>query len=225
MLAALLDSTNLKPDARNEDIRNLCEKAAFYGMAAVCVNPFRALLASQILRGCEVKVCTVVGFPLGAARSGDKIYEARQALKDGARELDAVINIGAVKDGEYQIVIQEISELLRLKSEYNYLLKVIVETALLTDAELKELVKIISDSDTDYIKTSTGFAIRGVSLKDIMTITEIKRPDLKIKASGGIKTLDFALQLINLGVNRIGSSSAEQLVEAWRRLQFQHPKE
>jgi deoxyribose-phosphate aldolase len=223
MLASLLDSTNLKPDAKSEDIRNLCEKAVFYGMAAVCVNPYRTALASQILKDYKVKVCTVVGFPLGAAPAKNKVNEARQALEDGASELDVVINIGAVKDGDYHIVSHEINQLLQLKKEYDYLLKVIVETALLTDTELKQLVKIINDSGADFIKTSTGFASRGVSLEDVMTIIRLRRADLKIKASGGIKTLDFALQLINLGVDRIGSSNCEKLMEAWHRLQFQHP--
>jgi len=219
MLASYMDSTNLKPAANREEIRILCERAAFLNMAAVCVNPVRAALAGSILQGSGVGVSTVIGFPLGAAPVRNKVHEAVQALEDGATELDVVINIGAVKDQEYKVLAQEINQMLTLKNDYKYLLKVIVETALLTEKELIELVKIVSQSGADYIKTSTGFASRGVNMEDIRIINGYKSPELKIKASGGIKTLDFALQLIAEGVDRIGSSSAEEFVQAYR-LQF-----
>ncbi len=216
MLASYLDSTNLKPDGRREDIVILCERAAELNMAAVCINPSRVWLANQILRGTRVGVCTVVGFPLGATAAQNKLREAERALIEGASELDVVINIGAVKDQDFEAAADEIRKLLQLRKDYDYLLKIIVETALLSAGELKQMTAIIGDLGADYIKTSTGFASRGVSLDDIAIINSIKRPELKVKASGGIKTLDFALQLIDAGVHRIGSSSAEELITAYR---------
>ncbi len=216
MLASYLDSTNLKPDCRREDIEILCTRAAELNMAAVCINPSRVSLASHILQSSKVGLGTVIGFPLGAATAQIKVQEAEQALRDGASELDVVINIGAVKDQDFEIAADEIKSLLRLRKEYDYLLKIIVETALLTVDELRQMTVLISDSGADYIKTSTGFASRGVSLDDIAIINSVKRSELKIKASGGVKTLDFALQLINAGVDRIGSSNAEELVAACR---------
>ncbi len=216
MLAAYLDSTNLKPDCRREDIVILCTRAAELNMAAVCINPSRVPLASNILQGSKVGLCTVIGFPLGATTAQIKRREAEQALSDGASELDLVINIGAVKDHDFEVAADEIKRLLLLRKDYEYLLKIIVETALLTVDELKRMTALISDLGADFIKTSTGFASRGVSLDDIAIINSSKKPELKIKASGGIKTLDSALQLINVGVDRIGSSNAEELVAAYR---------
>ncbi len=218
MLASYLDSTNLKPDCRREDIITLCERAAEFNMAAVCINPSRVLLAHQILRGSQVGVCTVVGFPLGATASQNKLREAERALIEGACELDMVINIGAVKDQDFQAPADEIRKLLELRKDYEFLLKIIVETALLSIGELKQLTALIGDLGADYIKTSTGFASRGVSLDDLAIIKGCKKPELKIKASGGIKTLDFALELINAGADRIGSSSAERLISAYRAI-------
>lgn len=219
MLASYLDSTNLKPDSRKEDIIILCERAAELNMAAVCINPSRVSLAKQILSGSQVGLCTVIGFPLGATPAPNKLREAQQALSEGADELDMVINIGAVKDQDYRAVADEIKSMLLMKQDYDYLLKIIVETALLSTLELRQLTVLVSDLKVDYIKTSTGFASRGASLDDIQIINSIKKPDLKIKASGGIKTLDFAMQLIDAGVHRIGSSRAEELISAYQEVQ------
>ncbi|KUG04334.1 deoxyribose-phosphate aldolase [hydrocarbon metagenome] len=216
MLASYLDSTNLKPDCRKEDIVILCERAAELNMAAVCINPSRVLLANQILKGTRVGVCTVIGFPLGATAARNKLREAEQALLEGACELDVVINIGAVKDQDFETAADEIRMLLQLRKDYDYLLKIIVETALLSAAELKRMTVLIGDLGADYIKTSTGFSSRGVSLDDLAIINASKRTELKVKASGGIKTLDFVLQLVNAGVDRIGSSSAEEILSAYR---------
>ncbi len=216
MLASYLDSTNLKADCRKEDIVILCTRAAELNMAAVCINPSRISLASQILRGSQVALASVIGFPLGATAAENKLREAEKALSEGASELDAVVNIGAVKDQDFGIAADEIKRLLLLKKDYDYLLKIIVETALLTVDELRQMTALISDSGADYIKTSTGFASRGVSLDDIAIINSVKRAELKIKASGGIKTPEFARQLINAGADRIGSSNAEELIKAYR---------
>src|SRR5665647_820120 len=215
-MASFLDSTNLRPEASDSDIRHLCMEAASYKMAAVCVNPFRLALAGRLLSGSEVKLCTVIGFPLGADRLSGKIYSASKALEDGADELDMLINIGAVKDQDLITVGQEIDELLALKKERNFISKIIVETALLTVNELIMLTRLINNSGADFIKTSTGFSTRGVNLQDIHIINEHKSKELKVKASGGIKSLDFALELLDLGVNRLGTSCAGILIRDYQ---------
>jgi deoxyribose-phosphate aldolase len=216
MIAAFMDSTNLKADARKKDIRILCEEAVNYGMTAICIHPCRLPEVRDYLEGSAVKLATVIGFPLGADSSATKVFAAREALTQGASELDMVINLGVVKDGKFNLVSAEIKNLLQLKQDYRFLLKVIVETALLQKEELKTLTKLVSDSGADFIKTSTGFSTRGVSLEDIMIIKAHKSERLKIKASGGVRSLDFALQLIDAGVDRIGSSNAAYLVQEYR---------
>ncbi len=212
MLAGYIDSTNLKADAREQDIKLLCEQAARHKMAAVCVNPYRLPMAAEYLLDSEVKLCTVIGFPLGAEQSSTKLYAARLALQQGAQELDLVMNIGAFLEGDYEQLSEEIKSLLILKNDYDFALKVIVETAMLSEVELRQATELVSSTQADFIKTSTGYASRGASLKDIEIINAHKRIDLKIKASGGIKQLDFALQLIAAGVDRIGSSNALHLL-------------
>lgn len=212
-LAAYLDSTNLKADADRKEIILLCEEAIHYGMAAVCIHPYRISTAREILNNSKVKICTVIGFPLGADNLEVKLYSARQALENGAQELDTVINLGALKDHDFAVVENEISKLVNLKQNNPYTLKIIVETALLTNDELVMLTKMISDSGADYIKTSTGFSGRGVSLQDISIINKHKAPHLKIKAAGGIRKPEFALQLIAAGADRLGCSSAKELIE------------
>ncbi|HHV16768.1 MAG TPA: deoxyribose-phosphate aldolase [Gelria sp.] len=164
-----------------------------------------------------MKLCTVIGFPLGAEDTATKVFAARQALDQGASELDMVINIGAVKDKDFDMVKDEVNSLLELKQDYDFLLKVIVETALLDTDELVILSQLVSESGADFIKTSTGFSTRGVSLEDIKIIKAHKSEDLKIKASGGVRSLDYALQLIDAGVDRIGSSNAATLVREYRQ--------
>lgn len=217
MIASYLDSTNLKNNATYEDIIKLCEEAKTYKMAAVCVLPYRVGLAQKLLDNSGVKICTVVGFPLGADHLTTKVLSAKQALNDGANEIDVVINILAVKDGDFEVVEKELKAILDLKKEYDFELKAIVETALLTENELINLVKIINNVNCDYIKTSTGFSTRGVSIEDIQIINAHKSNDLKIKASGGIRTWEFARELIELGVDRIGTSSAVQIIEEMQK--------
>lgn len=213
MLAQYIDSTNLKNDGTYQDIVNLCNDAVQYNMAAVCVLPNRVKEASLLLKNSGVKVCTVISFPLGAEILTAKVYSARQALIEGAEELDLVININAIKDGNYNPVEAELKAVLGLKEKYDFILKVIVETALLTREELIKLTKMLSELNCDYIKTSTGFSNRGVSMEDIEIIRAHKSPGLKIKASGGIRTREFAKQLIELGVDRIGTSNAVGMLD------------
>lgn len=215
-IASFLDSTNLKPEARQIDIEQLCMEAVSYKMAAVCIQPCRLGLARPLLSGSQVKLCTVIGFPLGADRTDTKICAAAKALEDGAVELDMVINVGMVKDNEYGKVGREIEAFLALKQQREYTLKVIVETALLSESELGKMTEIVSATGADYIKTSTGFSSRGVSLEDMAIINCYKTKTLKVKASGGIKNLDFALQLLQAGADRLGTSSARLLADAYR---------
>ncbi len=214
MLASYIDSTNLKNDSTYQDIVNLCNDAIHYKMAAVCVLPSRVKEVSLLLKNSGVKVCTVISFPLGAEVLPVKVFAARQALAEGAEEIDIVININAVKDGNYTLVAQEIRAVLELKKEYDFILKVIVETALLTAEELINLTVMLSELKCDYIKTSTGFSTRGVNIEDIEIIKAHKGANLKIKASGGIKSREFAGELIKLGVSRIGTSSAANILNA-----------
>lgn len=213
MIADFLDSTNLKSTSSYEDIVILCNEAKLHNMAAVCILPHRVRLASDLLQGSGVRVCTVIGFPLGGELTATKFYATKQALLDGAEEIDVVINLGAVKDGNYTLIENELKIIARLKKEYDFILKVIVETALLNDIELITLTRLISDLECDYIKTSTGFSTRGVSINDINVINQHKSAALKIKASGGIKSYDFAKELLELGVNRIGTSNAVKIIE------------
>jgi len=216
-IASFLDSTNLKPEASENDIKALCMEAVKYKVGAVCVHPYRLALAKRLLDRSEVKLCTVIGFPLGAEGMESKAFSAAKALEDGADEIDMVINIGAVKDEDYDTVIREIDAVAALKKKKDFVLKVIVETALLTGLELAMTAIYISQTDADYIKTSTGFSTRGVTLEDIEIINGHKSEELKIKASGGIKDLDFALELLSAGVSRLGTSNAGKLVEEYTK--------
>lgn len=220
--ASYFDSTNLKPEASENDIKKLCEGAAKYNIAAVCIHPYRLALSRELLKGSGVSLCTVIGFPLGAEYRSSKKYSAEKALDEGADELDMLINIGALKDHNYKCVEGEIKDLVSLKRKKNYILKVIVETALLNKDELILLTQMVGEIGADYIKTSTGFSTRGVSLDDIDTINMYKNEKLKIKAAGGIRELDFAFKLINAGVDRLGSSSAVKLINEWEHRKNQN---
>ncbi|HPT68902.1 MAG TPA: deoxyribose-phosphate aldolase [Syntrophomonas sp.] len=214
-LASYLDSTNLKPEATKNDIAALCEEAARFKMAAVCIHAFRLPQAGRILQGTGVKLCTVIGFPLGAEGRDSKVFSAARALDAGAEELDMVINLGALKEGDYVQVEEEVNSILKLKNDHPFILKVIVETALLNRTELIDLTRMLGDCGVDFIKTSTGFSSRGASLEDVQIISAHRPAGLKIKAAGGIRELDFALQLIAAGADRLGSSNAGRLLEEY----------
>ncbi len=215
-LASYLDSTNLRPEAAQKDIELLCKEAAHYKMAAVCIHPCRLPFAAYLLKGSPVHLCTVIGFPLGANLPDVKRYEAQRALEAGAHEIDMVVNLGAVKDRSYALVKQEVQDVLDLKKDYAFIFKLIVETALLSREELMYLTQMLGDTEADYIKTSTGFSTRGAMMEDIQTIMSCKPDKLKIKASGGIRSLDAALQFIAAGVDRIGTSSAVKILEDYK---------
>ena len=206
-----IDSTLLKSDATIEDITKLCEDAMKYHFATVCVNPYSVPLAKELLEDSTVEVCTVIGFPLGASSTNVKVYETVEVLEAGADEVDMVINIGALKDKEYEYVKHEIEQIRNVMD--GKVLKVIIETSCLTKEEIIEAVKICNDTFVNFIKTSTGYGTRGASIEDIKLINEYKNDVLEVKASGGIKTKKEVEEFLKLGVTRIGTSNAAKIVE------------
>ena len=206
-----MDSTLLRSSATREEIEKLCSDAKEYSFATVCVNPCYVSLANELLKDSDVKVCTVIGFPLGSNTTKIKVEEAKDAIKNGADELDMVINVGVLKDKNYDYIKNEILEL--RKATENKVLKVIVETCYLDEDEIAVMTKICNETGVDFIKTSTGFGTRGASLEDIEIINKYKDDKLKVKASGGIRTKEDALKYINLGVSRIGTSNAKKMME------------
>ncbi len=211
-LARLIDHTLLKPDAKFAEVETLCEEARRHGFASVCVNPFWVTAAATALQGSPVKVCTVIGFPLGANRTETKLAEANLALTQGAHELDMVLNIGALKTGIEQVVANDIRAIADAAHSGGAILKVILETCLLTDAEKELACRIAVDSGADFVKTSTGFAKSGATAEDIALMRRMVGPELGVKASGGIRTYEDALRMVAAGATRIGASASVAIV-------------
>jgi len=210
-LNSYIEHTNVKPTATLNDIKKLCDEAKKYHFHAVCVNPCYVPIAIEELKDTNILVVATVGFPFGANTTETKVFEATKAIEDGADEIDMVINISAVKDKNYDYLVEEITQIRdAIKGKT---LKVIVETAYLDEEELREVTKLCNLTFVNYIKTSTGYANRGVSIEDIKIINEEKNELLEIKASGGIKTKKQVLDLIDLGVSRIGTSSGISIME------------
>ena len=207
-LAPYIDHTLLKPDATPAQIEQLCAEASEHSFAAVCVPPCYVRLATEKLQGSKVAVCTVIGFPLGYQLAKVKFFEAHQALTEGATGLDMVINIGALKAGHIEEVEEEIGQLAELCHLRGALLKVIIETALLSEDEIVLACQLCEEAGADFVKTSTGFASRGASVADIMLMRETLPGQIRIKAAGGIRTRTAALALIAAGADRIGSSNS-----------------
>lgn len=211
-IARYIDHTNLKPYASREDIIKLCEEAKEYNFYAVCVNPYRVKLAKQQLEGSDIKVATVIGFPLGATPTEVKVFEARKALEDGADELDMVINIGALKDGDYEYVKNDIAEVVKVAHERGAEVKVIIETCYLTEEEKIKACELAKEAGADFVKTSTGFGTGGATVEDVRLMREIVGPSMGVKAAGGIRTREQALTMIEAGATRIGTSSGVEIV-------------
>jgi len=211
-LARYIDATLLRADARTADIQALCARAADYRCAAVCVNPLWVEEAAKLLRGSNVKVATVVGFPLGALTSRQKLAELGHSMQSGAEELDLVINLGWVKDGNWPQVQAELGQAAGLAHQGMAVLKVIMETGYLTSEEVVRVAQLAVEAEVDYIKTSTGFGPRGASVEDIQLIRATVGSAAYIKASGGIKTLAFTRRLIAAGADRIGTSNYEEII-------------
>lgn len=221
-LAKTIDQTLLNPIATSKDIEQLCINAKKNHFAAVCINPTYIAQAKKILADTDVKVCSVVGYPLGANTIETKVFEARNNVKKGADELDMVINLGAVKSGNYDYVEREIKIVVNVIrreqiAEYNRHIdiKVIIETAILTRDEIKKVCAIIERSGADFVKTSTGFGVKGVELDDVRLIREIVTRNIGVKASGGIRTFKDAQALIDAGATRLGTSSGINIIKEY----------
>lgn len=211
--ASLIDHTLLKPDATDEDIKRLCEEAARYRFASVCVNPTWVRAAACNLSGTGIPVCTVIGFPLGATLADVKAYEARRSIFDGAREVDMVINVGALKSGDDCLVEHDIRSVVQVAHEYNAICKVIIETALLTDDEKVRACRAAKTAGADFVKTSTGFSKGGATVADIALMRRTVGSELGVKASGGVKGLDDARKLVEAGATRIGASVGVKIAQ------------
>jgi deoxyribose-phosphate aldolase len=211
-LAKYIDHTLLRPDAAADEIDVLCDEALEFGFASVCINPTWVRRAAERLRGSTVKVCTVIGFPLGANTTEVKAMEARKALRDGAREVDMVINIGALKSGMLDVVRSDIEKVVDAAHESGAICKVILETALLSDEEKVVASALAKQAKADFVKTSTGFAGGGATVYDVALMRETVGPDMGVKASGGVRTLEDAEDMIAAGATRIGASAGVQIV-------------
>ncbi len=212
-LARYIDHTALKPNVTEEQIRNLCTEALEFNFRSVCVNPGWVSLAASLLRGSEVLTCTVVGFPLGANEPAIKAMEARRAIRNGAREIDMVINIGALKSGDDALVLRDIRAVVEDCVDGNAACKVILETALLTDAEKRRASELARTASAHFVKTSTGFSTGGATVSDVALMAEIVRgAGMEVKASGGISSYSDALAMIEAGATRLGASASIGIV-------------
>lgn len=211
-LARYIDHTLLKPEATADEIDVLCAEAAEFRFASVCINPTWVKRSVGNLRGSGVVTCTVIGFPLGATTPDIKAMEARKVLRDGAREVDMVINVGALRSGDYPLVHSDISRVVDAAHEVGAICKVILETALLTDEEKVVASSIAKDAKADFVKTSTGFGPGGATVYDVALMRETVGPDMGVKASGGVRTLEDAEDMIAAGATRIGASAGVQIV-------------
>ena len=216
-IAKYIDHTNLKAYASKEDIIKLCDEARRYNFYAVCVNPYRVKLAKEQLQGTNIKVATVIGFPLGATPTEVKVFEAKKALEDGADEVDMVINIGALKDKAYKYVRNDIAEVVRIAHEKGAIVKVIIETCYLSDNEKEIACKLAMEAGADFVKTSTGFGTGGATIEDVKLMRKVVGDKLGVKAAGGIRTYEEALAMINAGANRIGTSSGVKIIEGSKK--------
>ncbi len=206
-IAGIIDHTALKPETTREQVKKLCSEAMEYGFASVCVNPCHVELCSRLLKDSGVKVCTVIGFPLGATTTAAKAAEAAEAIDNGAREVDMVLNVGAIKDGDFEYAKNDIAAVVQA-AKGKALVKVILETCLLTDEEKKISCRLSKEAGADFVKTSTGFSTGGATVADIRLMRETVRPYMGVKASGGIRDYETAKAMIDAGATRIGASAS-----------------
>ncbi len=206
-IAGMIDHTALKPETTKAQIEKLCSEAKEYGFASVCVNPCYVGLCSRLLKDSKIKVCTVIGFPLGATTSAVKAAEAAEAIRNGAAEVDMVINVGAIKLGDLDYVKEDIEAVVQA-AKGKALVKVILETCLLTDEEKKISCRICKEAGADFVKTSTGFSTGGATVEDIKLMRDMVKPLLGVKASGGIRDYETAKAMVEAGASRIGASAS-----------------
>ena len=212
-VAGLIDHTLLKPDATRKDIEQLCREAAEHHFATVCVNPTWVALCSKLLAGSQVGVCTVVGFPLGATTPDTKHYETRRAIFDGAREVDMVINVGALKSGDLRAVERDIEAVTAPCRDCGVVSKVIIEAALLTDEEKITACTLSKAAGADFVKTSTGFGPGGATAADVALMRRIVGEDMGVKAAGGVRDLEGLKAMVEAGASRVGASAGVKIVQ------------
>lgn len=212
-LASLIDHTLLKPESAKEDIVRLCSEAKQYSFASVCINPCWVQLATDELASSQSRVCTVIGFPLGANRTNIKMAEAEAALADGATELDMVINLGLLRSRDYHAVYREMADLAALAHNSGAILKAILETSLLTDEEKTTSARLAKEANVDFVKTSTGFSPGGATVADVRLLRTAVGETLGVKASGGVRTLPALEVMVAAGATRIGTSSGTSILQ------------
>lgn len=212
-LAKMIDHTLLKPDATQQEIAQLCFEAKKYGFASVCVNPAWVSLCAELLKASPVKVCTVIGFPLGATAPEVKAFETENAIRQGATEIDMVINIGALKARDLEMVARDIRGVVNAAHSHGIIVKVIIETVLLNDEEKTIACLISKEAGADFVKTSTGFAGGGATIHDVELMRKTVGPQMGVKASGGVRTYEDAASMIKAGATRIGASAGVKIIQ------------
>ncbi|MGE3404033.1 MAG: deoxyribose-phosphate aldolase [Vicinamibacterales bacterium] len=212
----MIDHTLLKPDASRQDIETLCREAAEYSFASVCVNPTWVALCARLLQGTIVRTCSVVGFPLGATTPDTKHYETRRVIFDGAREVDMVINVGALKSGDLRIVERDIEAVAAPCREAGVISKVIIEAALLTDDEKVTACTLAKAAGADFVKTSTGFGPGGATVADVALMRRVVGDEMGVKAAGGVRDLEGLKAMVAAGATRVGASAGVRIVQESR---------
>jgi len=212
-LAHMIDHTILKPEATQDEIAQLCYEARKYNFASVCINPTNVKLCAQLLESSGIPVCTVVGFPLGATPTDVKVFEAQKAIRDGASEVDMVINVGALKSRDYELVERDIASIARACHAGDAILKVIIEAALLTDEEKVVACQLAKVAGADFVKTSTGFGPGGATVDDVALMRRVVGPTMGVKAAGGIRTYEDAQKMIAAGASRLGASASVKIMQ------------
>jgi deoxyribose-phosphate aldolase len=212
-ISSMIDHTLLKPDATADQIAQLCYEARKFKFASVCVNPTHVKLCAELLQGTEVKVCTVIGFPLGASAPEVKAFEAQTAITDGATEIDMVLNIGALKAGDLTLVARDINEVVKVGHGAGAIVKVIIETSLLNDEEKVTACLLSKEAGADFVKTSTGFSGGGATVDDINPMRRVVGPEMGVKASGGVRDFEDAQNMVKAGATRLGASAGVKIVQ------------
>lgn len=211
-IASLIDHTLLKQNATKEQIEKLCEEAKIYAFASVCVNPTWVKLSAQLLKESPVKVCTVIGFPLGASTSEVKAFETKNAIENGAEEIDMVLNVGALKGSDFDFVQKDIEAVVDA-AKGKAIVKVILETCLLTNEEIRKASELSKTAGADFVKTSTGFSTSGATVEAVKIMRETVGDDLGVKASGGVRNLEDLQLMVDAGASRIGASSGVEIMQ------------
>lgn len=224
-LAGMIDHTMLKAIASKKDIIKLCQEAKEYGFASVCVNPYFVPLAVEQLKASDILVCTVIGFPLGSTTTASKAAETAEAVKNGAKEVDMVINIGALKDGQKETVLNDIKAVVETAQSVNpeAITKVIIETCYLTRDEKILACELAKQAGAHFVKTSTGFGSGGATVEDIQLMREVVGPEMGVKASGGIKNAQDALAMVEAGANRLGASAGIAIIREFKNMESKRP--